>query len=137
MPNYFIKTQDSTKGPFTLRVILKGIETSKIPLTAQLIEEGTGRELLAAELGGNTTATADTPSAPPPLTLVDPPPPHTLRWAVFPLATLAPLPPFGADGFKCEAHLQGCMTLKFCGNLLAECISSLFCLSSSALWWAR
>lgn len=53
MPTYRIHTKAGQKGPFTLRVILRGLETGKIPNTATLVEVETGRHLTAGELGSS------------------------------------------------------------------------------------
>lgn len=55
MPTYRILTKAGQKGPFTLRVILRGLETGKIPKTATLEEVETGRQIKAAELLGETS----------------------------------------------------------------------------------
>ena len=53
MPTYRVLTKTGQKGPFTLRVILRGLETGKIPKTATLVEVETGRHLQAGELGSS------------------------------------------------------------------------------------
>lgn len=55
MPTYRIHTKAGQKGPFTLRVILRGLETGKIPKTATLEEVETGRQIKAAEVLGETS----------------------------------------------------------------------------------
>ena len=65
MPTYRIITKAGSKGPFTLRVILKGIETGKIPPGAKLEEVETGRQIHAAEVAGQPSQ-APSPKAPNP-----------------------------------------------------------------------
>lgn len=77
MPTYRILTKAGQKGPFTLRVILRGLETGKIPKTATLEEVETGRHLTAGELGSSqvigpgSVPSPDALEAPQPLELAE------------------------------------------------------------------
>lgn len=64
MPTYLIHTKTGTKGPFTLRVILKGIEIGKIPAGTTLEEVESGRRLKAAEMDQSDSRQGETLSTP-------------------------------------------------------------------------
>jgi hypothetical protein len=72
MRSYFIKTAAGMKGPFTLRVILRGLETGKIPPNATLVDNETGKSVSAAEL--TNSAEEGQPNVEPPLQFAQPAP---------------------------------------------------------------
>lgn len=50
MPTYRVVTKSGEKGPYSLRVVLRGIETGKIPPTATLIESESRNQVSASEI---------------------------------------------------------------------------------------